>query len=83
MKKNLSLDDLLKKDKSVSIHQRNLQILWTETYKARTDLGPEIMKDIFQKWFSSAKSKKPHIVLWNRKHIFPCPQNMGDPPLRD
>ena len=49
MKKNLSLDDLLKKDKSVSIHQRNLQILATETYKARTDLGPEIMKDIFQK----------------------------------
>ena len=47
MKKNLSLDDLLKKDKSVSIHQRNLQILATETYKARTDLGPEIMKDIF------------------------------------
>ena len=46
-KTNLSLDDLLKKDKSVSIHQRNLQILATETYKARTDLGPEIMKDIF------------------------------------
>ena len=47
MKKNLSLDDLLKKDKSVSIHQRNLQILVTEIYKARNDLGPEIMKDIF------------------------------------
>ena len=45
--KNLSLDDLLKKDKSVSIHQRNLQILATEIYKARNDLGPEIMKDIF------------------------------------
>ena len=29
-KTNLSLDDLLKKDKSVSIHQRNLQILATE-----------------------------------------------------
>ena len=27
---NLSSDDLLKKDKSVSIHQRNLQILATE-----------------------------------------------------
>ena len=39
--------DLLKKDKSVSIHQRNLQILVTEIYKARNDLGPEIMKDIF------------------------------------
>ena len=45
--KNLSLDDLLKKDKSVSIHQRNLQILATEIYKAKNDLGPEIMKDIF------------------------------------
>ena len=47
MKKNLSLDDLLKKGKSVSIHQRNLQILATEIYKARNDLGPKIMKDIF------------------------------------
>ena len=44
---NLSSDDLLKKDKSVSIHQRNLQILATEIYKAKNDLGPEIMKDIF------------------------------------
>ena len=40
-------DNLLKKDKSVSIHQRNLQILATEIYKARNDLGPEIMKDTF------------------------------------
>ena len=46
-KTNLSLDDLLKKDKSVSIHQRNLQILATDIQKTRNDLGPEIMKDIF------------------------------------
>ena len=45
--KNLSLDDLLKKDKSASIHQINLKILATEIYKARNDLGPEIIKDIF------------------------------------
>ena len=44
---NLSLNDLLKKDKSVSIHQGNLQILATEIYKVRNDLGPQIMKDIF------------------------------------
>ena len=47
MKKNLSLDDLLKKGKSVSIDQRDPQILVTEIYKARNDLGPKIMKDIF------------------------------------
>ena len=46
-KTNLSLDDLLRKDKSVSIHQRHLQTLATEIYKARNYLGPEIMKDIF------------------------------------
>ena len=44
---NLCLDGLLKKDKSVSVHQRNLQTLVIEIYKARNDLGPEIMKDIF------------------------------------
>ena len=44
---NLSLDDLLKKDKLVIIHQRNLQILATEIDKVRNDLGPEIMKDNF------------------------------------
>ena len=45
--KNLSLDDLLRKDKSLSIRQRNLQILATEFYKARNDLGTQIIKDIF------------------------------------
>ena len=38
----------MKKDRSDSIHQRNLQILVTETYKVRIDLGGEIiMRDIF------------------------------------
>ena len=42
-----SFDDLLKRDKSVSIHQKNLQILATEIYKTKNDLGPKIMKDTF------------------------------------
>ena len=46
-KKNLSFDGLLKMDKSVSIHQRILQMLATGIYKVRNDLGPEIMKDMF------------------------------------
>ena len=44
--KQIPLDDLLKKGKSVSIRQRNLQILATEIYKVRNDLGPKIMKYI-------------------------------------
>ena len=44
---NLSLGDFLQMDKSVSIHQRNLQIIATEIYKVRDNLGPEIMKGIF------------------------------------
>ena len=43
---NLSLDDVLKKVKSVSIHQRNLHVLATETFIVRKNLGPEIMKDV-------------------------------------
>ena len=34
---NLSFDDLLKKEKSVNIHQRNLQVLET---MMKNDLGP-------------------------------------------
>ena len=43
----LSFDDLLKRDRSVSIHQKNLQILATEIYKTKNDLEPKVMKDTF------------------------------------
>ena len=43
----LFFDDLLKRDRSVSIHQKNLQILATEIYKTKNDLGTKIMKDTF------------------------------------
>ena len=46
-KSNLSFDDLLKEDKWVKIHQKNLQILATEIYKVKNDLGPKSMADIF------------------------------------
>ena len=86
----LSFDDLLKRDKSVSIHQKHLQILATEIYVTKNDLGSKIMKDIFlfiQRPYNLRndpelqKRRKPHgkpySVLRNRKHIFACPQNMG------
>ena len=39
---------LLQKDNSVAIHQRNLQVFATEIFKAKNDLSPEIMKEVFQ-----------------------------------
>ena len=42
-KPNLSFDGLLKEDKSVKIHKKNLQILATEIYEVKNDLGPKIM----------------------------------------
>ena len=42
-----TFESLLDKDKSVTIHDRNLQLLATEMYKLKHDLAPQIMKDLF------------------------------------
>ena len=39
---------LLQKDNSVIIHQQNLQVLAIEIFKAKNDLSPEIMKEVFE-----------------------------------
>ena len=44
--RNLSFDELLKRDKLVFIHYRNLQYLLTEIYKVKMGLSPPIMNDI-------------------------------------
>ena len=38
---------LLNKDKSISIHHRNLQVLATEMFKIHEGLSPEILKETF------------------------------------
>ena len=43
-----SFKELLSKDKSVTVHQRNLQILATEMYKILNGLSSDIMQDIFE-----------------------------------
>ena len=42
-----SFQELLSKDDSVTIHQRNIQILATELYKVANNLSPELMKETF------------------------------------
>ena len=43
-----SFNELLKKDGSVSIHMRNIQILATEMYKLINNLSPIIMNRVFK-----------------------------------
>ena len=45
---HLSFNELLIKDKTVSIHQRNLQLLATEIFKVRNGISTELMEDVFQ-----------------------------------
>ena len=43
---DLTFQELLAKDKSVSVHQKNLQSLATEIFKSKTGVSPELMNDI-------------------------------------
>ena len=45
--KKSDFETLLKNDKSVTIHMRNLHYLVTEIYKDKNNISPEIMRDIF------------------------------------
>ena len=45
---SLSLAELLEKYNSVTIHQRNLQVLATSIFKLKNGLFPEIMKEVFE-----------------------------------
>ena len=42
-----SFDDLLKKDESFTVHERNIQTLAIELYKVAYGLAPEIMRLVF------------------------------------
>ena len=42
-----TFNELLLKDNSVSIHNRNIQAMAIELYKIKNDISPEITKDFF------------------------------------
>ena len=45
---SLSFAELPEKGNSVTIHQRNLQVLAAEIFKLKNGLAPEIMKEVFE-----------------------------------
>ena len=45
---NSSFKELLRKDSSLTIHQRNLKMLVTEMFKVEIGYAPDIIKEIFE-----------------------------------
>ena len=45
---NLSFSELLDLDNSVTVHQKNLQVLVPEVYNVKNGIAPEITIDIFK-----------------------------------
>ena len=63
-------DHLLKKDRSVTIHHRNIQALAIEMFKVKNDLSPNIIQDIFQ-----LRSYRPNIRNVN-EFLLPIPNTV-------
>ena len=59
-----TFDEPLDKDKSFSIHHRNLEVLATEMYKVYSNIVSDIMNDIFEKSEISYN-------IWNNCNFFP------------
>ena len=45
---NLSFSELLDLDNSVTMHQKNLQVLVTQIYEVKNGIAPDIMNNIFK-----------------------------------
>ena len=81
----LTFVELIRKDKSVTIHHRNLRKLPTEMYKAYNDLSPSLMQSVFpQRSISYDLRRKIHlnqqmstVLSWNRNNILPGSKNLG------
>ena len=61
----LSFNELLEKDKSVTMHVRNVRLLATEMYKVKNNLSPSFIVDIFP------KSEAVYSLRNNREFIRP------------
>ena len=62
----LTFKELLEKNKTVSIHQRNLQTLATEIYKAKNKISPEVVNSLFEFTNKNYNLRNASILKRNR-----------------
>ena len=62
----LTFKELLEKNKTVSIHQRNLQTLATEIYKSKNKISPEVVNLVFEFTNKNYNLRKASILKRNR-----------------
>ena len=62
-----TFQQLLKQNESVSIHQRNLQILATEIFQTKNGLNPAIMEDVFK--FKNLTYNFRNAETFNRSNV--------------
>ena len=66
-----SFEELLRKDNSVTIHEKNLQRIATEMFKIINDLAPVFMKNIFRASDNSVDLRnKPAFQTYNVKSVY-------------
>ena len=64
----MSFAELLEKDNSVAILQRNLQALASEIFKLHNGLAPEIMKEVF-KIQNPSYNFRPEVTHFKRENV--------------
>ena len=64
-----SFDEFLVKDNCLTIHDRNLQVLATEIFKAINDISPTIMKNIFDVKRTTYNLSGPTFLTSNIKAV--------------
>ena len=81
---NLSFSELLDLDDSVTVHQKNLQVLVTEICKVKNGIPPDIMNDIFELQNHSYNLKsscnqfrRENCSLWHTVRKISWPKNLG------
>ena len=75
---DLTFQELLANDKSVSVHQKNLQLLATEIFKSKTGVSPELMNDIFHFVKRLYNLRSDHTLKRKRDHtVYHCSESLS------